>query len=102
MSLTVTDIKKIAHLARLNLSEADIALYTKQLSNILDFVEQMSQADTTGVDAIASCLDINQRLRPDSVTEPNQRDAFQAIAPEVAAGLYLVPKVIEDEESVIA
>jgi len=102
MSLTVNDVKKIAHLARLNLSEADTALYTKQLSNILDFVEQMNQADTTGVDAIAHSLDFNQRQRPDDVSESNQRDAFQAIAPKVEAGLYLVPKVIEDEESVIA
>lgn len=97
MSLTAADIKKIAHLARLNLSDADTALYTDQLSTILDFVAEMNQADTTGVEAIAQSLDLNQRMRPDVVTEQNQRDAFQAIAPRVEAGLYLVPKVIEDE-----
>ncbi len=97
MSLTSDDIRKIAHLARLNLSDTDTALYTKQLSNILNFVEQMNQADTTHVDAVLHSLDFNQRERQDIVSETNQRDAFQAIAPAVEAGLYLVPKVIEDE-----
>lgn len=97
MSLTVTDVKKIAHLARLNMSEEDIAFYTPQLSNILHFVEQMNQADTSHIDPVANPLDLAERLRPDQVTEPNQREAFQKIAPEVQAGLYLVPKVIEDE-----
>ncbi len=97
MSLTATDVKKIAHLARLNLSDADVTLYTEQLSHILNFVEQMNQADTTHIEALSHSLDANQRLRIDQVTEPNQRDAFQAIAPSVTAGLYLVPKVIEDE-----
>ncbi len=97
MSLTAADVKKIAHLARLNMSDTDLPLYTTQLSNILNFVEQMNQADTTGIDAVAHSLDFSQRLRPDAVTEPDQRAAFQAIAPRVEAGLYLVPKVIEDE-----
>jgi aspartyl-tRNA(Asn)/glutamyl-tRNA(Gln) amidotransferase subunit C len=97
MSLTPTDVKKIAHLARLNLSEADTKLYTEQLSNILNFVEQMNQADTANVEAIAHSLDFNQRLRPDVISEHDQREAFQAIAPAVEAGLYLVPKVIDDE-----
>ncbi len=97
MSLTAADVKKIAHLARLNMSEADIALYTPQLSNILAFVEHMNQADTSHIDPIANPLDLSQRLRKDVVTEKNERDQFQAIAPEVQVGLYLVPKVIEDE-----
>ncbi|HSW69808.1 MAG TPA: Asp-tRNA(Asn)/Glu-tRNA(Gln) amidotransferase subunit GatC [Gammaproteobacteria bacterium] len=97
MSLTFADVKKIAHLARLNLSEADHTLYTEQLSNILNFIEQMNQADTTGVDAIAHSLDLTQRLRPDQVNEPDQREAFQSIAPRVEAGLYIVPKVIDEE-----
>jgi aspartyl-tRNA(Asn)/glutamyl-tRNA(Gln) amidotransferase subunit C len=96
MSLTADDVKKIAHLARLNLSPTDITLYTEQLSTILSFVEQMNQADTTGADAVAHSLDFNQRLRSDQVTEHDQRAAFQAIAPCVEAGLYLVPKVIEE------
>ena len=95
MSLTAADVKKIAHLARLNMSEQDISLSTQQLSTILNFVEQMNQADTTGIEAVAHSIDLAQRLRNDAVTEPDQRAAFQAIAPSVEAGLYLVPKVIE-------
>lgn len=98
MSLTATDVKKIAHLARLNMSEDDVTLYTGQLSNILDFVEQMKQVDTAGVEPIAHPLELAQRMRIDEVTEANLRDAFQAIAPQVEAGLYLVPQVIEEGE----
>lgn len=97
MSLTSADVKKIAHLARLNLSETDTALYTQQLSHILNFIEQMNQADTHEIDAIAHSLDSTQRLRPDEVNEKNQREAFQSIAPCVESGLYLVPKVIDEE-----
>lgn len=98
MSLTTDDVKKIAHLARLNMSETDIALYAKKLSNIFQFVEQMNQADTRQIEPIAHSQNLTQRLRPDEVTEHNQRTAFQAIAPAVEAGLYLVPKVIEEGE----
>ncbi len=97
MSLTSDDVKKIAHLARLNLPEADAPLYTTQLSNILHFIEQMNQANTAHIDAIAHSLDLTQRLRSDQITETDQREAFQAIAPAVEAGLYLVPKVIDEE-----
>lgn len=97
MSFTIDDVKKIAHLARLNMSEKELAFYTPQLSNILQFVEQMNAADTAHIDPVANPLDLSQRERPDQVTEANQREAFQKIAPEVQAGLYLVPKVIEDE-----
>jgi aspartyl-tRNA(Asn)/glutamyl-tRNA(Gln) amidotransferase subunit C len=97
MSLTPADVKKIAHLARLTLSEADLALYTPQLSHILEFVEQMNQMDTKSLEPLAHPLETNLRLRSDEITETNQRDAFQAIAPLVEAGLYLVPKVIEGE-----
>lgn len=97
MSLTADDVKKIAHLARLNMSEQDVALYLPQLSNILALVEQMNQVDTAHIEPLANPLDLSQRMRADSVTEINQRDAFQAIAPQVEAGLYLVPKVIDGE-----
>lgn len=97
MSLTAADVKKIAHLSRLNMSEDDITLSTKQLTTILAFVEQMNQADTSHIDPVANPLDLSQRLRIDLVTEKNEREAFQAIAPEVQAGLYLVPQVIEGE-----
>ena len=94
MSLTATDVKKIAHLARLNMNENDVTLYVEQLSNILSFVEQMNQADTAGIEPLAHSLDLQQRMRTDEVTEKNQRAEFQAIAPQVEAGLYLVPQVI--------
>lgn len=95
MSLTPEQVLKIAHLARLNLSETDISLYTPQLSRILDFIEQMNQADTTETQPLAHSLDLSQRLRADEVSEPDLRDKYQKIAPQVQAGLYLVPKVIE-------
>lgn len=96
MSLTPEEIKKIAHLARLTLSESDITHYMPQLSGILDFIEQMNKTDTSHVAPLAHPLDISQRLRGDVVTETNQRQQFQRIAPQVEAGLYLVPKVIEE------
>jgi aspartyl-tRNA(Asn)/glutamyl-tRNA(Gln) amidotransferase subunit C len=96
MSLTPEDVKKIAHLARLNLSDNDIAVYTPQLSNILQFIEQMNQTDTSAIEPIAHSLEVSQRLRADKVTEANLREKFQDIAPQVEAGLYLVPKVIEE------
>lgn len=96
MSLTPEEVKKIAHLARLNLSDNDISLYANQLTSILQFIEQLNQADTSRVEPLAHPLDLSQRLRPDVVTEPDLRDKYQCIAPQVEAGLYLVPKVIEE------
>jgi aspartyl-tRNA(Asn)/glutamyl-tRNA(Gln) amidotransferase subunit C len=96
MSLKPEEVKKIAHLARLNLSESDLVLYGTQLSSILDFIEHMSQTNTEHVEPLAHPLDISQRLRPDVITEHNLRDKFQHIAPQTEAGLYLVPKVIEE------
>lgn len=95
MALNKSDVEKIAHLARLEINEADIPLYANNLTNILSFVEQMSAVDTTGVEPMAHPLAASQRLRPDIVTETNQRELFQSVAPQVEAGLYLVPKVIE-------
>jgi len=99
MSLNKSGVEKIAQLARLQIEEADIPLYASNLSNILQLVEQMSAVDTTGVETMAHPLDAllvtGQRLRADEVTEIDQRTLFQSIAPQVEAGLYLVPKVIE-------
>jgi len=95
MSLSRDQVTKIAHLARLDIAEADVAKYQNELSNILTMVEQMSAVDTKGVEPMPHPFDMGQRLREDDVTESNQREAFQAIAPQVEAGLYLVPKVIE-------
>lgn len=95
MSLEKDDIEKIAHLARLGITADDVPDYARNLSNILDLVEQMSAVDTTGVTPMAHPLEAHQRLRADEVTETNQRERFQANAPQVEAGLFLVPQVIE-------
>ena len=95
MSLTPSDVKKIAHLAKISLTEVDLNNYTNELTPILDFVEQMNQIDTSNIKPLTNILHSSQRLREDQVTESNQRAVFQAIAPLVEAGLYLVPKVIE-------
>jgi aspartyl-tRNA(Asn)/glutamyl-tRNA(Gln) amidotransferase subunit C len=95
MSLEKSDVEKIAHLARLAIDEKDVPEYARNLSNILDLVEQMSAVDTDNVKPMAHPLDATQRLRVDEVTESNQREHFQEIAPSVEDGLYLVPKVIE-------
>jgi aspartyl-tRNA(Asn)/glutamyl-tRNA(Gln) amidotransferase subunit C len=95
MSIEVDEVKKIAKLACLNVAEADLQSYATNLSNILDLVEQMSAVDTTGVTPMSHPFDAVQRLREDVVTDFNRRDDFQAIAPKMEDGLYLVPKVIE-------
>ncbi|SFK63328.1 Asp-tRNA(Asn)/Glu-tRNA(Gln) amidotransferase subunit GatC [Methylophaga sulfidovorans] len=95
MSLDKHDVEKIAHLARLSIQEDDIPHYARDLNNILNLVDQLSAADTNGILPMAHPLDAHQRLRPDTVTEINHREAFQAIAPKTEAGVYLVPKVIE-------
>lgn len=96
MSLTPDELKKIAHLARLNLSSEDIAHYSDQLSKIITFIEKMDEKDTSAVEPINHPLELTQRLRADHVTEPDERDKFQSIAPATEAGLYLVPKVIDE------
>jgi len=95
MSLTAADVNKIAYLARLGIDSQDIESYAKDLSGMLDLVAEMSSVNTDDVAPMAHPLDQEQRLRADQVTETNQREAFQAIAPQVEAGLYLVPQVIE-------
>lgn len=95
MSFERSDVEKIAHLARLTIREEDIAAYVGNLSNILSLVDQLNAVDVKGVAPMAHPLDATQRLRQDDVTEINQREVFQSIAPQVEAGLYLVPKVIE-------
>ena len=95
MLLDKTDIDKIAWLARLAIAENDVSNYTRDLSKILELVAQMNQIETGVIQAMAHPLDIPARLRPDEITEDNQRDHFQQIAPDVINGHYLVPKVIE-------
>ncbi|EPJ78949.1 glutamyl-tRNA amidotransferase [Pseudomonas syringae] len=95
MALDRSDVEKIAHLARLGLNDADIPRTTEALNNILALVDQMQAVDTTGIEPLAHPLEASQRLREDVVTEQNHRETYQAIAPAVEHGLYLVPKVIE-------
>lgn len=95
MSLSREDVKKIAHLARLQIKEADIPTYSENLSNILAFIEQIDEADTKSVEPMAHPLEqLTQRMREDKVTEEVDRTLFQSIAPLTEAGLYLVPQVI--------
>ena len=95
MSISTDEVKAIARLARLAIDDSAIPGYADQLSRILTFIEQMNQAETDGIEPMAHPLDLNVRLRPDRVTEKNERDLFQAQAPEIKNGLYLVPKVID-------
>ena len=99
MSLTSSDIARIANLARLELSPAHSERMLGQINSFFDIVEQMRAVDTTGVEPLAHPVaaigDIALRLREDAVSEPNQREANQKSAPEVQNGLFLVPKVIE-------
>ena len=96
MTLTRRDVEKIAHLARLQITEAQMPVYVGSLSAILAFVEQLAGAPTEDVVPMAHPLEGQvQPLREDSVTETDRREAYQANAASVEAGLYLVPKVIE-------
>jgi len=96
MTLTRRDVEKIAHLARLQITEAQMPVYVRSLSAILAFVEQLAGAPTEDVVPMAHPLEGQvQPLREDSVTETDRREAYQANAVSVEAGLYLVPKVIE-------
>lgn len=89
------EVRKIAHLARLGVAEADIPDYARDLGAILALVAQMDEVDTAGVEPLAHPLDMVQRMRPDEVTETDQRQRLQAGAPLTEDGLYLVPRVIE-------
>ncbi len=95
MSLSEDDVAKIAHLARLAMEPRETGSLGRELSSILDLVAQMDAVDTTGVSPMAHPLEMAQRLREDVVTEENRRDLYQAGAPAVENGLFLVPKVIE-------
>jgi aspartyl-tRNA(Asn)/glutamyl-tRNA(Gln) amidotransferase subunit C len=95
MSLNPSEVEKIAYLARLAIAKADISGYARNLSSILELVEQMNATDTSGVEPLAHPLEMIQRLRPDVVSETDQRERFLAIAPHSETGLYLVPRVIE-------
>ena len=95
MAIEQEEIEKIANLARVRISAQQIGEVTQRITEILSMVDQLQAVDTAGVEPMANPLDAVQTLRADEVTEVNQREAFQAIAPAVENGLYLVPIVIE-------
>jgi len=95
VSLSRQDVEHIAHLARLKVSDDELDEYVAKLSRIIDLVAQLSSVDTDGVTPMAHPLEMAQRLRPDEVTETDQRELYQENAPDVVHGLYRVPKVIE-------
>jgi aspartyl-tRNA(Asn)/glutamyl-tRNA(Gln) amidotransferase subunit C len=95
MSLSTEDVKKVARLARLAMTEQEMHTAHAQLSNIFELIAEMQAVDTAGIEPMAHAQELSQRLRADVVSETDQRERFQAIAPQVERGLYLVPQVIE-------
>jgi len=101
MSITNTDVRKVARLARLAMSDTEIEAARAQLAGIFELIAEMQSVDTQNITPMSHAQDVSQRLREDVVTETNQRELFQSLAPaykgspQVAAGLYLVPQVIE-------
>ena len=95
MVLDKTEIEKIAHLARLHIDESDAEEVATRITDILALIDEMQSVDTEAVDPLAHPLDLVQRLRADEITEENQRDRLQKLAPASEDGLYLVPKVLE-------
>lgn len=95
MALSTEDVRGIAKLAKLQINEDELEHYKQDLSRILEFVEQMNQANVENIEPMAHPQDMMQLLRADEITETDQREKFQQIAPATQEGLYLVPKVIE-------
>jgi len=93
--LSLDEIRRIGDLARLELSADELAAMQQELNGILELVDRMAAVDTEGVEPMSHPQAAMQRLRADDVTEPDERSRFQALAPQVEDGLYLVPKVIE-------
>jgi len=95
MSLTLSEVMRIAALARIAVTPQEAEAVQAQLNGIFGLLEKINAVDTSGVEPMYHARDVTLRLRADEVTEPDRRAAFQAVAPQVEAGLYLVPKVIE-------
>lgn len=95
MALERKEVENVAHLARIAINDADATAFTAKLAGVMDLIDRMQEVNTDGVAPLAHPLEMTQRLRADVVTERNQRDAYQAIAPATEDGLYLVPQVIE-------
>ena len=95
MSLILEQVRRVAQLARIEIDETEAEGTLGQLNGIFSLIEQMQAVDTRGVEPMAHAQDLSQRLRADKVTETDRRESYQAVAPEVEDGLYLVPQVIE-------
>ncbi|HSC95945.1 MAG TPA: Asp-tRNA(Asn)/Glu-tRNA(Gln) amidotransferase subunit GatC [Burkholderiales bacterium] len=95
MALTLEDVKRVADLARLAIDEAEARSVLSQINDVFRLIAEMQAVDTRGVEPMAHALDVVQRLREDKVTESDQHELFQSVAPQVENGLYLVPRVIE-------
>jgi aspartyl-tRNA(Asn)/glutamyl-tRNA(Gln) amidotransferase subunit C len=95
VSLSLEEVKRIAHLARIEISEAEVVQTQVQLNDIFGLIESMRAVDTEGIVPMSHAQDLMLRLREDAVTESDQHALFQSVAPQVEDGLYLVPKVIE-------
>jgi aspartyl-tRNA(Asn)/glutamyl-tRNA(Gln) amidotransferase subunit C len=95
MSLTPEQLERIAFLARIEVTRAEVPAVTQRLNQVLGLIDQLQAVDTQGIEPLSHALDLVQRLRPDVVTEPDRRADFQNGAPAVERGLYLVPKVLE-------
>jgi aspartyl-tRNA(Asn)/glutamyl-tRNA(Gln) amidotransferase subunit C len=95
MSLSIEDVRNIANLARIELSEGDAEATRDKLNSIFGLIEQMQAVDTGAVEPMSHPQDVPQRLRDDVVTESDHREDFQKIAPQTDGGLYLVPRVVE-------
>jgi aspartyl-tRNA(Asn)/glutamyl-tRNA(Gln) amidotransferase subunit C len=95
MALTLDDVQRAAHLARIAVDNAEAEAALTQLTRVFGLIEDMQAVDVSGIEPMAHAQDLMLRLRDDVVTEGDQRNLFQSVAPEVEAGLYLVPKVIE-------
>jgi aspartyl-tRNA(Asn)/glutamyl-tRNA(Gln) amidotransferase subunit C len=95
MALTLDDVKRVAHLARVAIDEPEARAALSQMSEVFKLIAEMQAVDTHGVEPMSHALDVVQRLRADAATEPDQHVLFQSVAPQVEGDLYLVPKVIE-------
>ncbi|MDP1672796.1 MAG: Asp-tRNA(Asn)/Glu-tRNA(Gln) amidotransferase subunit GatC [Burkholderiales bacterium] len=95
MAIQLDDVRRAAHLARIAVDDAEAEAALAQLTRVFGLIEQMQAVDVSGIEPMAHAQDLVLRLRTDDVTEADQRERFQAVAPAVEAGLYLVPKVIE-------
>ncbi len=95
MAIDAEQVRRIAHLARIGLAADEADRYIGDLESILTMVERMHAVNTAGVQPLAHPIDVTQRLRPDVVTEADQRESYQSDAPAVANGFYLVPRVVE-------